>query len=201
MAKKKSNLGKLLAFTTTVAAIGGTCYVFRDKIKESPLYKASVQKCLDAFAKLSGKDNDEDDDFFFDDEDDSEFQDVFAEDTEHNREYTSISINAKDESDKYEEADDEISDDDTPEAPTEQEVAKAAEDTGTAEAPSDTMTEIFAEDNTENNAEDNIPTISFSTTADSESDSEDTVSAYENEGLSDVSEDPDVLEEQDKLDF
>ena len=39
MAKKKSTFGKLVAFTTVAAAIGGTCYIFRDKIKSCPLYQ------------------------------------------------------------------------------------------------------------------------------------------------------------------
>ena len=44
MAKKKNKLGKFLAFTTTAAAIGGTCYIFRDKIKQSSIYKAVSSK-------------------------------------------------------------------------------------------------------------------------------------------------------------
>ena len=140
MGKKKNTFGKLLAFTTAAAAIGGTCYIFRDKIKSCPLY----QKATDMLSGLCGGITDkfdEDDDFSFDDEDD--FEDVFTG-AEHNREYTSITINAKDSSDSSKIITDEQS----------KENANAAK-----------------------------------------------ITEYEHEGLSDVSEDPDTLEDQDKLDF
>ena len=47
MAKNKHFFGKFLAFTATAAAVGGACYVFRDKIKNSPLYKATLDKACD----------------------------------------------------------------------------------------------------------------------------------------------------------
>jgi len=100
MAKKKNKFGKLLAFTTTAAAIGGTCYIFRDKIKQSPIYKTACSKFSDIFGNVSDKFcSDDTEDFFFDDEDD-DFKDVFSENTEHGREYTSITINAKEEAKK-----------------------------------------------------------------------------------------------------
>lgn len=156
MAKNKSTLGKLLAFTTTVAAIGGTCYIFRDKIKESSIYKTAVDKCSDLWAKWNNKDFDDEDDFFFDDEDEN-FEDVFSDEEKKNREYTSITINPKEE---------EISEEEIPEE--------------IKESTDDAIPTISAEVKEENDAE---------------------VTGYENEGLSDVSEDPDVLEEQDQLDF
>ena len=44
MAKKNGGFGKLIAFTTAVAAIGGVCYIFRDKIKDSSLFKSASGK-------------------------------------------------------------------------------------------------------------------------------------------------------------
>ncbi|MCR5701632.1 MAG: hypothetical protein K6G76_05740 [Lachnospiraceae bacterium] len=122
MAKKKSFIGKLIAFTTTVAAIGGVCYVFRDKIKESQAFKTASDKAGDLYGTIKGKMNRDEEDFFFDDDDDF-FEDDMDINDNSSREYTSI------------------------------------------------------------------PTIDISVPT-----------AYENEGLSDTSEDPDVLEEQDKLD-
>lgn len=184
MAKNKNTLGKLLAFTTTIAAIGGACYLFRDKIKQSSIYKFSADKLNDICKKFSDKTcTSEEDDFFFDDD----FEETFPEDSKNEREYTSITINSKDE------ASDEESD----------KISASSNDSFEDEAP-----EQFA------SAEDSIPTISFhsvtepmtSSTETTEEDipiSSDTeeVTGYENEGLSDVSEDSDVLEEQDKLDF
>lgn len=161
MAKKKSTLGKLLAFTTTVAAIGGTCYIFRDKIKQSSVYKMAADKCSDLWEKWNTKDFDDDDEDFFLEDEDEVFDDVFSEEEKKNREYTSITINQKDEE---------------AEKPIEEPVEKPA---------SDVIPAIVTEE-----AE---PEVSEKT--------EEEVIAYENEGLSDVSEDPDVLEEQDQLDF
>lgn len=205
---KKNSFGKFLAFTTTVAALGGVCYVFRDQIKESSVYKKSVDKLAALRDKVSDKFASSDDDFFFDDEYGDDFEDdIFTEDAKNNREYTSITINPKEEtSDKnapgsVEEVEENIIEHTVADTSDE----KNSDDNAIA---SDEMKEIFADDS--------IPTISFGTNEkttpentkgsnDSESstsDSEDTeVLGYENEGLSDVYEDPDVLEDQDKLDF
>ena len=118
---------------------------------------------------------------------------MFSEDAKKSREYTSITINSNDTTNTT----------DTTENPDEAEsIPKTASDTVAED-----MKEIFPDES--------IPTISFGTdfstsssseapvfnaTDDSSSESEEVI-AYENEGLSDVSEDPDVLEEQDKLDF
>ena len=191
MAKNNHTLGKLLAFTTAAAAIGGACYVFRDKIKQSPIY----QKAMDKLSGLMDKDSEDftDDDFFFDEED------TFSEDSAMDREYTSITMNAKQEEDNGNVSP-------LPEAEDSDSSADSAGFSTTEES------ELSATaDDTES-----IPTIpfesSFSTpvstpepptvteTAKPEQ-TEDAVSGYEYEGLSDVSEDPDVLEEQDRLDF
>lgn len=173
MAKKNHTLGKFLALTTTAAAIGGVCYVFRDQIKQSTIYKKSTECFSKLFGKVSDKFCQDEDDFFFDDQedDDTAFNDVFSEDAKKNREYTSITINQKEEDDDVAESSDSISE------------------------PKEDIKEIFSDDS--------IPTITFSDNLNASGNSEenDKVTAYENEGLSDVSEDPDVLEEQDKLDY
>lgn len=195
MAKKNHTLGKLLALTTTIAAIGGTCYVFRKQIKESSIYKKSSDKISTLIKKVSEKVCPKDEESFFFDEDDEDFYSdtMFSEDAKKSREYTSITINSNDTTNTT----------DTTENPDEAEsIPKTASDTVAED-----MKEIFPDES--------IPTISFGTdfstsssseapvfnaTDDSSSESEEVI-AYENEGLSDVSEDPDVLEEQDKLDF
>lgn len=195
MAKKNHTLGKLLALTTTVAAIGGACYIFRDKIQQSAIFQKSKDKLSGLFGKDSD-DFDDDDDFFFDDEDDIISDDTMFSDSPNNdREYTSIAINpAQEDEDSYESP--------LPEA----------------EPDTDTFTvdieNPFEDTDTVATAEDTIPTISYEsgfgtpvstpeppTIVTADDAEEETVTAYEYEGLSDVSEDPDVLEEQDKLDF
>lgn len=154
MAKNKSFFNKIVTVTATVAAVGGVCYVFRDKIKNSSLYKLTLDKLSNLYERQGDDFDDDFEDFSFDDDD--TFDEVFSEGEKSEREYTSITINAKEE--------------------TQEETSKET-----------------AEEATDNS----IPTIDF-TVKESE---EPEVLSYENEGLSDVSEDPDVLEEQDKLDF
>ena len=157
MAKKKGVFGKLVAFTTAVAAIGGVCYIFRDKIKESSAFKAASDKAADLYDNVKDKMN-SDDDFLFDEDDDifDDFDVPFDDSQSNNspdseREYTTIS-------------------------------PKASDDT------------VSSDDNDLSEA---IPTIDFG----NKISSSESPSAYENEGLSDTSEDPDVLEDTDKLDF
>ncbi len=102
MSKKRGSFGKFLAFATTVAAIGGVCYVFRDKIAQHPLYQSAADKMKNLFGG-SGSDEDfEDEDFFFDEEAPEEDD---SDPAGGEREY--ISINSKDETaeDKSGEAD------------------------------------------------------------------------------------------------
>jgi hypothetical protein len=153
MAKKHGALGKLIAFTTAVAAIGGVCYVFRDKIKESETFKKASDKSNDLYDSVKSKMNN--DDFTFDDDwDYDNLDDDFDDDGDStsagSREYTSLSPAAKE--------DNAFNDDDS--------------------------------------VSDSIPIINIKKEND-----DNEVAGYENEGLSDTSEDPDVLEEQDKLDF
>lgn len=252
MAKKNHTLGKLLALTTTVAAIGGVCYIFRDKIQQSAIYQKSSDKLSGLFGKKS--DDFAEDDFFFDDEDDIfDEDDNFPENSKHNREYTSIAGNSKQEEDvphsplpdaepedstpvtedsitpaketnfsaieendttAEKEYDSPIAEENTTLTSEEKDVSEKENDLSTTEETTDT--EESLEEVTEIFADETIPTISFGgfgtpvstpeppTTFESDSskeESEETVTGYEYEGLSDVSEDPDVLEEQDKLDF
>lgn len=214
MAKKKKTFGKLLAFTTTAVAIGGTCYVFRDKIKQSSVYKAVSEKLSDLFGSISEKYSDDDDDFFFDEEDD-DFEDAFSKDTEHGREYTSITINAKE--DSSEEKD---TVDFSEKNPSKQEAANSSEETSSKQeaanslqadssteddtpksdetAATEDLIEIFPKDSISNIKVGNTSAPANSISGDNTSSTEE--NHYENEGLSDVSEDSDALEEQDKLD-
>lgn len=207
MAKKNHTLGKLFAFTTTVAAIGGVCYVFRDQIKQSSIYKKSTECLSKLFEKVSDKFCQDEDDFSFDDEkeDDAAFDDMFSEDAKKNREYTSITINQKED----ENLEDSVADDEEEEE-TSADSSIVEEDTSTDTLADKMEKETTAASETDKKedikeifSDDSIPTITFGNNFNASTDSEENsmVDAYENEGLSDVSEDPDVLEEQDKLDY
>ncbi len=173
---KKGFLGKTLAVVGAVAAIGGVCYVFRDKIKESKLYKDfdvddKVKKAKsfvnDKLPNSCDCESDDfEDDFFYDEDEDD------MPSTPVQREYTSITPQTEDDTN-------EIIDDNF------QEIDTNNDEVNTNDSDTDSTT--------------SIPTISFDDLADSEED--DSPIGYENEGLSDVSEDPDVLIDQDKLEF
>ena len=181
---KKSFLGKVIAITTTIVIIGGACYIFRDKIKASKIYtkldiptKFNKAKSFveDKFASCCKDDADEDDFFFDDDEDDTVTFSTTSD--SKSREYISLSpegtskITTVEEESYFEE---EIFTNSpiTEEAPVTEEVE-------VEEVPI-------------------IPTISFEEMTELKTDSPE---GYENEGLSDVSEDPDVLADEDALDF
>ena len=86
MGKNNSTFGKLLAFTTTVAAIGGACYIFRDQIKESSIYQKASDKFDELRKNMKNKHASDDEDFFFDDEFEDDFEDdVFTDDAKLNR--------------------------------------------------------------------------------------------------------------------
>lgn len=182
MAKKKNGFGKFLALTTTAAAVGGACYIFRDKIKESSLYQASVKKLSGLFKP------EEDEDFYFDDEDE-DFEDIFSEDLEHGREYTSITINAKNTDTEEEDTLESVDESKTEDTFKPEDILSFNEEVSPTDTP---------------DRETDIPTkseeIRFTPSSSAVEPSID-ILAYENEGLSDSSEDSDVLEEQDKLDF
>lgn len=207
MAKKKSTLGKVIAFTTTIAAIGGACYIFRDKIRESELY----QKSKEAFSSLRNKMSDksgnehEEDDFFFEEDFEDNFEDdMFSEDAKNNREYTSITINPK------ENTPDSAKNDVEHNLDIENTASDDVNKTEYGSQETNTITESTnkeLEDNNENMkeifADVSIPTISFGSSPEKKDETSATeeVLGYENEGLSDVYEDPNALEDQDRLDF
>ena len=207
MAKKNSTLGKLLAFTTAVAAIGGACYIFRDQIKESEIYKKSADKLSALRNKISDKLGNEEDDFFFDDDFEDDFEDdVFSDNAKNNREYTSITINPKENitetvTDATEDVADAIADVQEDITETSEDLQEDVEDVVQDVAKdfaeeSEDMKEIFSDTT--------IPTITFGSSASNKKDDfvlTDEISGYENQGLSDVDEDPDVLADQDRLDF
>lgn len=192
----KNKLGKFLAFTTVAAAIGGICYAKRDKIKESEAY----QKISDALSKLKKKDDDYDD-FDFEDDVFEDFDDstMFNTVAKGSREYTSINITSADsEGETNESNKDEVEttaeEIETPVEETEVPIEETEAPIEEAEAPIE-ETEAPTEEAV-------IVNPSFSSMKASTVEiTEETVEAYENEGLSDVYEDPDSLEDQDKLDF
>lgn len=134
--------GKLFKAAATIAAIGGVCYVFRDKIKNSTVYQS-----LDMDDKVEKVKN--------------TIKEKMPAKEEPERNYFSLD-----------------------DAPVE----------GTIDQQSENTSDISADDakpeETEHSTEE-----AATVTEEIES-----PILYENEGLSDVSEDLDVIEEQDKLD-
>ncbi len=217
---KKNSFGKFLAFTTTVAAIGGVCYVFRDQIKESSVYKKATDKFSDLKNRVQDKFASDDDDFFFDEDFEDDFEDdVFDEDAKKNREYTSITINQKDDNESVSEdteepsvteeaneteADSEESDETEVDAQEEATTDMNEDDTETESQSEEKVAVDSNEDLKEIFSDVSIPTISFTSdekTTDADATKDEEVLGYENEGLSDVSEDPDVLSDMDRLEF
>ena len=184
----KNNYGKLIAFTTAVAAIGGVCYVFRNKIKASPLFKSASELANEICGTVKSKVH-TDDDFFFDDWDDdfneaSDNNNLSASKDSGTREYTSL---AHSNNTSVQSAD--------TDNPNKADEKKSLDET------LDTSKDASQKSNEKANdiQSESIPTIDFpSNTPKSDAKSPE---KYENENLSDASEDPDVLEEQDKLDF
>lgn len=234
MAKKKGALGKLIACTTAVAAIGGVCYIFRDKIMESQIFQSATDKANDLYDNVKSKINrNDEDDFFFDDDDDF-FEDSTPSESAGEREYTSISISSQEDEDSdnilsgvsndessKDESNDTIDNSNTdesavnipniPDVDTFKETpSNTTDDAATRFTSSDsfnssspdsepeaTWSSGNADDSIDTPDDESIPTINFGNTFEKT----ETVTGYENEGLSDVSEDPDTLEDMDKLDF
>ncbi len=209
----KNKFGKFIAFTTAITAIGGACYVYRDKIKESELFQTVVGK----LAGFMDKDN-ESEDFVFDDDD---FGDdtLFDDNAKNNREYTSITITSthtEDSEDTAEETTDidtATDTDDTKETDTElketvaEDVAAPTENATTDSDTTDDTKEVPESENAEQPSDSSLddivvnPSISSANANTDAAEEKASVDGFEYEGLSDVSEDPDVLEDQDKLDF
>ncbi|RGG37165.1 hypothetical protein DWY07_00460 [Clostridium sp. AF23-6LB] len=134
--------GKLFKATATIAAIGGVCYVFRDKIKNSTVYQS-----LDMDDKVEKVKN--------------TIKEKMPAKEEPERNYFSLD-----------------------DAPVEGTIDQQSENT------SDISADNAKPEETEHSTEE-----AATVTEEIES-----PILYENEGLSDVSEDLDVIEEQDKLD-
>lgn len=134
--------GKLFKAAATIAAIGGVCYVFRDKIKNSTVYQS-----LDMDDKVEKVKN--------------TIKEKMPAKEEPERNYFSLD-----------------------DAPVE----------GTIDQQSENTSDISAD-----NAKPEGPEHSTEEAATVTEETESPI-LYENEGLSDVSEDLDVIEEQDKLD-
>lgn len=158
--------GKLFKAAATIAAIGGVCYVFRDKIKNSTVYQSldmddKVEKVKHTIKeKMPAKEETADRDYFS--------LDDAVDNTDTNAEAATVAESVSDVTAKV---DDLLSD-----------IPSTSEDT----APEETVAEEAATEDTSTEyvaKEEESPIL------------------YENEGLSDVSEDLDVIEEQDKLDL
>lgn len=165
----KHGLFKLMV---TAAAIGGVCYAFRDKIKETKIYKSLDVEDKVEKAKRTIKDK-------IDSKEDKDREYFTLDDDKENN--SSIDTDA----------------------PTENEEAATVD-----EAPEDITAKV-------NDLLSDIPEINISEselTPDVQAENEEAATVnetseeespiiYENEGLSDTSEDLDVIEEQDKLDI
>ena len=158
-----------LKLMVTAAAVGGVCYAFRDKIKETKVYKSldvedKVEKAKRTIKeKVSSKDDDDREYFTLNEDDESTATDeagVISEEAATTEDAPS-DITAK--------VNDLLSD--IPEIKISE--SELAEEATTDDAPAEEA----------ENPEEESPVI------------------YENDGLSDTSEDLDVLEEQDKLDI
>ena len=158
--------GKLFKAAATIAAIGGVCYVFRDKIKNSTVYQSldmddKLEKVKHTIKeKMPAKEETADRDYFS--------LDDAVDNTDTNAEAATVAESVSDVTAKV---DDLLSD-----------IPSTSEDT----APEETVAEEAA---TEDTATEDVAK------------EEESPILYENEGLSDVSEDLDVIEEQDKLDL
>ena len=158
--------GKLFKAAATIAAIGGVCYVFRDKIKNSTVYQSldmddKVEKVKHTIKeRMPAKEETADRDYFS--------LDDAVDNTDTNAEAATVAESVSDVTAKV---DDLLSD-----------IPSTSEDT----APEETVAEEAA---TEDTATEDVAK------------EEESPILYENEGLSDVSEDLDVIEEQDKLDL
>lgn len=102
MSKKKSGIKSAFKLFAVVASVGGVLYVFKDKIKESKILDNTEDNPLNKLKeKVCNTINNKDK--FYDDEDDSvkesdeDFVDAFDEAHTKDREYVSINITSKQE--------------------------------------------------------------------------------------------------------
>lgn len=164
---------KLLKVVVAAAAIGGVCYAFRDKIKESKVYQSldvddKVEKVKTTIKeKMPVKDDTDRDYFTLNEEDDTAATEAAESDSEAEAAATPAEETISGSKDVSESTAD----------------VTARVDDLLSDIPEIT---IASEDISEPKAAD---------------EKDDGPILYENEGLSDVSEDLDVIEEQDKLDI
>ena len=248
-------LGKLLTAAACGAAIGGACYIFRDKIKESKIYEdLKIDDKLMTLKDLLTRDSEDEEDYF--DEDEYIFETGDTASDMHNtedagRNYVSLNTAETDHAEMQTgDADTaSVADDTAVDTDSTADVNDAADADNTTDADDTAATAVDADDTTDAHGaddmtddqadaadtdaatEDSVPTISLHTadilsedtaaedsTIFSDADTADagsletaeastvdttkggTPSGYDMEGLSDVSEDPDVLMEMTKLD-
>lgn len=172
MSKKSGSVVKVIAFVAGVAAVGTACYVYKDKIKEFFEKNDVKGKINNAKDFVSEKVLKNKNEDYFDDAEFFDEDDTMEEDTS-NRGYTSISITPEEESgaSKTEEP-----------ASATKESASVTEEPAFAAKESASVTEEPAPASEANDTEDAAP------------------EEYEYEGLSDVSEDEDVLSDEAALD-
>lgn len=172
--KENNVMGKhgLFKLMVTAAAIGGVCYAFRDKIKETKVYKSldvedKVEKAKRTIKeKIDSKDDKDRDYFTLNDEK----EDNPSEDTDtqaENEEAATVDEASEDITAKVNNLLSDIPEINISESELTPDVQAENEEAATADEASEEETPII----------------------------------YENEGLSDTSEDLDVIEEQDRLDI
>ena len=204
LGKKSSSLVPIIAFVAGTAAVGAACYIYRDKIQdfmEKNDVKGKVDTVKDKVGdaktyvtnKFQKKSEDEfDDEEFFDDDD--------ADSSE--RGYTSITITSEDEE---EDGADEDAEDETSEAS--ELVSEAAEAvtesvTSAKKAAEDKLADVSSDlkeagSKAKEEAKEALASVAKKA---EEALDEESPEDFEYEGLSDVSEDEDVLADEAALD-
>ena len=172
--------GKFLKAAAAIAAIGGVCYVFRDKIKNSTVYQSldvddKVEKVKSTIKEKMPVKDEADRDYFSLDDTDAASDNADAASESSAKETENAGASSEDSVKETENAD-----------------AASDEEAVTM---SDEVSDVTAM------VDDLISDISGMSKDTASTDSDDSPILYENEGLSDVSEDLDVIEEQDKLDL
>lgn len=173
--------GKFLKATAAIAAIGGVCYVFRDKIKNSTVYQSldvddKVEKVKSTIKEKMPVKDEADRDYFSLDDTDGSSDNADAASESSVKETENAGASSED-SDKT------------------QNTGSSSASAEEAVTMSDEVSDVTA---MVDDLISDIPGMSQDTASTS---SDDSPILYENEGLSDVSEDLDVIEEQDKLDL
>lgn len=187
--------GKFLKAAAAIAAIGGVCYVFRDKIKNSTVYQSldvddKVEKVKSTIKeKMPVKDESDRDYFSLDDTDASSdnadaASESSAKETENADAASESSVNGTENAGASSEDSDKTQDAGSSSASDEEAVTMSDEVSDVTAMVDDLISDIPGMN------KDTASTVS-----------DDSPILYENEGLSDVSEDLDVIEEQDKLDL